>query len=238
MARLTMVITVAMFMALIVSVGGDGGGRWRDEGFQIVDLNVILQSVCRLNLNPTWANLCNSFSSTTSTSTTTISSTTTTEEQEPSSAASSTTTESETSTSTTNADTSTPSASTLERAHWCRFMNGSYLALGHTFMHTDCALCQCLLSRAIRCTNLQCMPTYCIDGSTPRARAGQCCSQCSYENSSAACVINGVSFPHGESNIFVPLQTSLTVHFFFRYHSSTIRKYFTMLVSIRNCGMS
>jgi len=87
--------------------------------------------------------------------------------------------------------------STLERAHWCRFDNGTYVPFGYTFMHTECTLCQCIPSHEIWCTTLQCMPTYCIDDSTPAPREGQCCAQCAYEKASTACVINDVSFPHG-----------------------------------------
>jgi len=103
----------------------------------------------------------------------------------------------ETTTPTESDSSTTPTATSLERAHWCRFNNGSYLTLGQTFMYTECALCQCTQSRIIRCITLQCMPTYCIDNSVPSHRAGQCCSQCAYEGPPTSCVQNGITFPHG-----------------------------------------
>ena len=93
------------------------------------------------------------------------------------------------------------SSSTLERSHWCRFTNGSYIPLGYTFMHTACAVCQCTQNHAIRCSTLQCMTTYCIDNSTPMRRQDQCCPQCRYENQSSTCAYNGVTYPHGQSGI-------------------------------------
>jgi hypothetical protein len=41
------------------------------------------------------------------------------------------------------------------------------------------------------------MPTYCIDGSTPSPKPGQCCPQCAYENTSTPCLVNGINFPQG-----------------------------------------
>jgi hypothetical protein len=103
----------------------------------------------------------------------------------------------ETTTTAAKGDKTTSSATTLERAHWCRFNNGSYLTLGSTYMNTACDICQCTQSRAIRCVTLQCKTTYCIDDSTPFTSKGQCCSQCAYENKTAACLVNGVTYPHG-----------------------------------------
>ena len=94
------------------------------------------------------------------------------------------------------------SSTVLERAHWCRFNNGSYISLGYTFMYSACAICQCTQSRAIRCTTLQCMPSFCIDNSTPTRRPDQCCSQCAYENGSSSCTYRGVTFPHGKRSLF------------------------------------
>lgn len=99
---------------------------------------------------------------------------------------------------TTTESSNTPSTPTnLERAHWCSFSNGSYIPLGYTFMYSACAICQCTQSRAIRCNNLQCMDTFCIDNSVPSRRPGQCCTQCAYDVNSTACIQNGISFPHG-----------------------------------------
>ena len=92
-------------------------------------------------------------------------------------------------------------SSVLERSHWCRFTNGSYIPLGFTFMHTACAVCQCAQNRVIRCATLQCMNTFCIDNSKPMRRPDQCCPQCHYENQSRSCALNGVTYPHGQSSI-------------------------------------
>lgn len=102
----------------------------------------------------------------------------------------------------TNTDDNTGSASTpttAQRAQWCRFGNGTFLGLGQTYMHTACSMCQCTTSRAIRCTALQCLPTYCIDDSMPSRKQGHCCAQCAYENNNSSCVYKGLSFPHGSS---------------------------------------
>ncbi|CAF1159443.1 unnamed protein product [Adineta steineri] len=85
----------------------------------------------------------------------------------------------------------------LERAHWCRFSNGSFLPYGQTFMNSICSMCQCTKSRAIRCQLLECLPTYCIDNTMPYRKDGQCCAQCGYEVARNSCVYNGITFPHG-----------------------------------------
>ena len=90
-----------------------------------------------------------------------------------------------------------PQPSSLERAHWCRLDNGTFLPLNHTYMRAACSMCQCTNTRAIRCRVLQCLPTYCIDNSMPSRKEGQCCAQCAYEKVSDACVYNNVAFPHG-----------------------------------------
>jgi hypothetical protein len=100
--------------------------------------------------------------------------------------------------STSTSDTMTTSEpTTLERAHWCRFSNGTYLPLGTTFMNTICTMCQCTTSRSILCQTLECLPTYCIDNTMPYRKGNQCCAQCGYEVATNSCVYNGVSFPHG-----------------------------------------
>lgn len=80
---------------------------------------------------------------------------------------------------------------------WCRLANGTYLALGYSFLNTACSICQCARSRAIPCQPLQCMPTYCVDNSMPVRRTGQCCTQCRYEPTAETCSYNNFSFPHG-----------------------------------------
>lgn len=58
-------------------------------------------------------------------------------------------------------------------------------------------MCQCTISRVIRCRVLECLPTYCIDNTMPVRKEGQCCAQCAYEKVSNACVHNNAAFPHG-----------------------------------------
>lgn len=94
--------------------------------------------------------------------------------------------------------TTTPDATALERAHWCRLSNGTFLPLGHTFMNSVCSMCQCTSSRAIRCQMLDCLPTYCIDNTMPIRKEGFCCAQCAYEVARNSCVYNGMTFQHGQ----------------------------------------
>jgi hypothetical protein len=100
---------------------------------------------------------------------------------------------------TTSSNTNTTSGPTsLERAHWCRSRNGTYVPLGYWYMNNVCTLCQCTKSRMIRCELLQCMPTYCMDNTMPYRKSGQCCTQCGYEHAeNSTCVYNGITFPHG-----------------------------------------
>jgi hypothetical protein len=158
------------------------------ETFEATTLNQLLQMICT-NVGANIP-LCSSYQTTTTT--TTAASTSASSSAQPGVSTSATAQSTAAATATT-----TPSASALQRAHWCRFNNGSYLSLGQTFMYSACALCQCTQSKAILCTTLQCMTTYCIDNSQPATRPGQCCSQCAYDQAPTACVINGVSFPHG-----------------------------------------
>jgi hypothetical protein len=102
-----------------------------------------------------------------------------------------------TTTVTTGRTSTTPQPTSLERAHWCRFGNGTFLALGYTYFETPCKLCQCMTSRAIGCDLLKCMPTYCVNDSMISRRSGQCCTQCAYEVVRNTCEYGGVSFPHG-----------------------------------------
>lgn len=95
----------------------------------------------------------------------------------------------------------TPStASPLERAVWCRTRNNTYLALGATYMQSLCTMCICTTSRTIRCSRLECMPTYCVDDSAPIRKPDQCCTQCAYDekfSNGTTCVNKGITFPHG-----------------------------------------
>ena len=92
----------------------------------------------------------------------------------------------------------TTSFTPLEQAHWCQFENGSFIPLNYSFKYSACAVCQCLQNRRIRCTNLPCMTTYCVDNSAPVVRTDQCCAQCASDNSSKTCVYNTVTIPHGK----------------------------------------
>lgn len=140
---------------------------------------------------------------------------------------------------TTAAPDANSSSTVLERAHWCRFNNGSHISLGYTFMYSACAICQCTLSRAIRCTTLQCMPNFCIDDSTPTRRPGQCCSQCAYENGSSSCTYRGVTFPHGKRSLCFPSDCMWKTMFFFaRDPRPTCEQRHAMLVSIGKHRMS
>lgn len=87
-------------------------------------------------------------------------------------------------------------STSLERAHWCAFSNGTRVPLGHIFLHKTCSICQCMRSRQLICRPLQCMPTYCIDNSMPSRKQGQCCTQCAYEEPQT-CLYNNISYPHG-----------------------------------------
>ncbi|CAF2462505.1 unnamed protein product [Rotaria sp. Silwood2] len=88
-------------------------------------------------------------------------------------------------------------STSLERAHWCRAPNGTFFPLGYTYMQSVCSMCQCTISRVIRCSTLQCLPAYCIDDTMPYRKEGQCCAQCGYEAPGNSCAYNGISFPHG-----------------------------------------
>jgi len=220
MTRLLPAMIVVVSMVFILGAKGGAVDISRRDGVVLTDWDHFFEWLCKNTVNAAWSPICGDYTTTTTTtrsttrrtSTSTQSSSTDTDSSEEestlTSASTSTSTSAETESTSTStvspvsftstADSSTSmSPSALQRAHWCRFTNGTHVPLGYTFMHTECALCQCLLSRDISCTTLQCMPTYCIDGSTPTPRQGQCCAQCEYENTSTACVINGVSFPHG-----------------------------------------
>lgn len=86
----------------------------------------------------------------------------------------------------------------LERAHWCRFSNGTYVPFNLEFYHTPCTLCHCTKSRSFHCQALQCMPTYCIDNARPVRGDGQCCTRCASDSLlNSSCVYNGTTYPHG-----------------------------------------
>jgi hypothetical protein len=184
MAKLFAGIIVAVLVALAFS-DEQLAREKRQITVQVMSLNDFFQMLCQNNVWAPYLSVCSSFTSTTPATTPSM----TTPYQYSSSEVPSTTAAAVSNT--------TESPSALERAHWCEFTNGTYIPLGYTFMHTECSLCQCTQGHAILCTTLQCMPAYCLDNSAPALRSGQCCSQCSYERNATACVINGISFPHG-----------------------------------------
>jgi len=194
MTRLLAGIIVAVFMVLILGVGGEEVVREKRQvqiTFEEITWDQFVQLICQINPLASMMSICSTYTSTTTTSTSiAINMTTDYEYTSPQSSTTSSASELETTTT-------TESASALQRAHWCKFTNGTYIPLGYTFMRTECSLCQCTQSHAIGCTTLQCMPTYCIDNSAPSVRPGQCCSQCAYDQTSTACIINGITFPDG-----------------------------------------
>jgi hypothetical protein len=189
-------ITVAVFMVVILSVGGVENAREKRQTITVTQLtwDQFLNLICQGNPLAAYISICSAYSSSTSTSTTS-----TTVEYQTSTSPSNTDTNGDGVTTSTTAATSTTtqSPSALQRAHWCNFGNGTYISLGYVFMYNECSLCQCTQSHAISCTTLQCMTTYCIDNSSPSTRSGQCCSQCGYEPAPVSCVINGITFPDG-----------------------------------------
>jgi hypothetical protein len=202
MAKLSAIIIVAVFMASMFIIDAEKEHREKREIIQVMTLQQFLQMICQ-NYG---ANVPLCSADTTTTTTITVTTTPTNVQTSPitpslpASSGPSSTTQSSTTSSTTVAaatTTTTLSASALERAHWCRFSNGSYLSLLQTFMYTNCDICQCTQAHTISCTTLQCMTTFCIDGSAPVTQSGQCCSQCSYDPPPTACIVNGISFPHG-----------------------------------------
>jgi hypothetical protein len=189
MARLSAAIIVIVFAVSILGVSGAGKAIEKRDIFEILTWDQFFNEYCINNTDPFLTFVCNIFATTTSTPTST------TGQQQTSIMDSNPVQTSATTAG--NIQTTSTSASTLEPNPWCRLSNGTSIPLGYTFMYTECTLCQCLKSHSIGCTVLQCMPTYCIDGSTPSRRAGQCCAQCAYEKSSNSCVIGSVSFPDG-----------------------------------------
>jgi hypothetical protein len=189
MTGLRTTIIAAMLMALILGVSGESKVVEKRATFQIMTMDEFLHTFCQNSAFSQYWYACPA--STTTAATTTTKMTTPPpggngmggQSTPPSPALPTTTT--------------TLSPSALQRAHWCSFNNGSYIPLGYTFMYTTCSMCQCTQSRSILCTNLQCVASYCIDGSKPSARPGQCCQQCAYEPPPTACSYGGITFPHG-----------------------------------------
>ena len=105
-----------------------------------------------------------------------------------------------------------------DKEHWCRFRNGTTIPLGFTFVHTNCAMCQCKLTRLIYCSQLQCLPAYCIDDKMPIRNEGQCCAQCDYEKPGTSCKYDEVTYPHGQFTFVVLIEFHLAIKFivFFR----------------------
>lgn len=101
---------------------------------------------------------------------------------------------------TTTTTTNTPTT-TKPEPNWCRLNNGTTFALGFTFIYRNCSICECTKSKTVRCQTLQCLPAYCVDGSMPNRRPGQCCAQCKTDTSSDSCLYNGIDYPHGQLKI-------------------------------------
>jgi len=188
MTGLRTTIVAAVLMALILVVSSENKVVQKRATYQIMTLDQFLQTFCQNSFFSQYWYACPATTTTAATSATTQGSIVTTNGQ---------TVPGQVTTSSYVLPSSTPASSSLERAHWCSFNNGSYIPLGYTFMYTSCAMCQCTQSRAIRCTNLQCVTAFCIDGSTPYARPDQCCKQCGYELTSSTCTYGGITFPHG-----------------------------------------
>jgi hypothetical protein len=203
MAGLRGVIIAAVLMAFILVATGEK--HKHAHARQVSDRHQHHHQPCTNDpANNPNAPPCETTSTITASETTTVITTTDSTSTMPTSTSTSATESTSTSTSETEStltstsagdSTSTPTA--LERAHWCRFNNGSYLSLGYAFMKTVCMMCQCTTSRMIRCQMLECLPTYCIDNSKPIVLSGQCCTQCAYDPPATPCLYNGVSFAHG-----------------------------------------
>jgi hypothetical protein len=183
MAKILTGIIVTVLVGLLFNIGTQGLNADDKLTIQIIPLDQFINIVCNGGLAPFFS-FCNGYTSPTTTTT-------------PSVITGDNGGSAHVSPTTTVAATSSSSGSPLQNAHWCQFSNGSYLALGQTFMYSQCSLCQCTQSHRIYCANLQCMSTYCIDNTIPSVRSGQCCSQCAYEQSSTSCLVNGIAFPHG-----------------------------------------
>jgi hypothetical protein len=200
MVELRTVIIISVLMALILAVtghnkqfshsrhfGGGGGSDSDSHG----DVHGSQQRPCTNNPKMFYYFPPCSATSTQSTATTESSTASTTEDHSSEEIVETTTT-TRSSTDTTSAPTS------LERAHWCRSRNGTYVPLGYWYMNNVCTMCTCTKSRMIRCELLQCMPTYCVDNKMPYRKTGQCCTQCAYEHAeNSTCEYNGITFPHG-----------------------------------------
>jgi hypothetical protein len=189
MTGLRTTIAAAMLVALLLCVSSESKVVEKRATFEIMTMDQFLQTFCQNSLFSQYWYACPASTTTAATSTTNIN----TVPAGGNVIGGQTTSPSPT----VPTATTTPSASALQRAHWCSFNNGSYIPLGYTFMYTACSMCQCTQSRSILCTNLQCVAAYCIDGSTPSARPGQCCQQCGYEPPPTACSYGGITFPHG-----------------------------------------
>ncbi|CAF1520406.1 unnamed protein product [Adineta ricciae] len=181
-------LSIISVVVTLIIVGLANGQRLskRDTvsvSIQTVSSNDILQWICDENPLAPYFGFCQGSTTTTSTASTSTKSGGTLPSQV-------------TSTMTTTVR-AADSPTVLERAHWCRYPNGSYASQGYQFVDSNCNYCQCTKSRLISCHKMSCMATYCVDNTAPSRRPGQCCSQCAYETNSTGCVSDGYSFPHG-----------------------------------------
>jgi hypothetical protein len=185
MAKLSAAILVAVFMVAL-GVNGEVKARNKRDTIQIVSNVNVLDWLCQNNPWGLYFSWC---------STTTASPQTSTVPNSGSASSSASSTSAPASTS------STTPPTPLQSATWCQFSNGTFLTLGQTFMQMACLMCQCAQSHNIACTTLPCMPTSCIDGSTPTVQPGACCATCAYETQAASCTQGGITFPQGTFKI-------------------------------------
>jgi len=189
MAKIPTAIIVAILMVLFISVNGEKKPRHKRYTVEVVTNANVLGWLCQNNPWGLYMSWCSTTTASPQTSTAAQGASTT------SPGSSSTGASSSASSSSTGGSTSPPSV--LQSAHWCQFSNGTYLSLGQTYLAMPCLLCQCAQSQNIVCNTLQCMPSTCIDGSTPTVKPGNCCPTCSYETQATPCTQNGVTFPYG-----------------------------------------
>ena len=192
MVKLPTAIIVAIFIVVLLGVNGEAKARNKRETVEIVGGSDLLGWLCQ---NSQWASYLGSWCNTVTTTTTPTPVTSTAQSTAPSAGGSTSSIGGSTST----ASTSSSSPSPLQNAFWCQLTNGTYLTNGQTYLQSQspCSMCQCTQSRAVVCKTLACMPTYCIDGSTPTVKSGNCCPTCAYETQALSCSVSGTIFPHG-----------------------------------------
>lgn len=112
-----------------------------------------------------------------------------------------------------DSDASTDGFTALERAHWCRMGNGTFVPLNHSFSHTPCTLCRCTIHRSFQCRLLECMPTYCLNNTRPVRPESECCTRCPADPPTASCVHDGDTYLHGVVIKAIPGKMQCWCHF-------------------------